>query len=110
VRNLHVKCHATYPKTFIGSRCIFSNKYICDFFSPKMFFRQCKNIIESERSSDEEVVSFTKTVSSSLDNEDAYEIGYLEEMLEESAIEEEDELTNTVDSLNNIQWNRFSSK
>jgi hypothetical protein len=55
-----------------------------------MFVRQCKNIIESERNIDEEVVSFIRKArneissSSSSDNEDAYDNGQLEEILKKN--------------------------
>jgi hypothetical protein len=60
--------------------------------------------------SDEEVVSYIRNASSSSDNEDTYYNGQLEEILKRLALEEEDGLINTVGSLNNIQWNKFSSK
>ncbi|KOX79104.1 hypothetical protein WN51_09914 [Melipona quadrifasciata] len=74
-----------------------------------MFVAQCKNIIESEESSDEEVVSFTRIINrissnSDSDDEESYASEDLEEMLEELAIVEEEELTNAGDSLDNIQY------
>jgi hypothetical protein len=61
------------------------------------------------KQSDEEVVSYIRKArneissSSSSDNEDACDNGQLEEIFKKLAIEEEDELINTVGSLNNIQ-------
>ncbi|KAK1120072.1 hypothetical protein K0M31_020496 [Melipona bicolor] len=81
-----------------------------------MFVAQCKNIIESEESSDEEVVSFIRRIinriSSNLDSDDeeSYASEDLEEMLEELAIAEKEELTNAGDSLDNIQWDEFANK
>lgn len=89
------------PEPLFRREAFFSNKHICDSFSLKMFARQCKNIIESERNSDEEVVSFIRKAkneissSSSSDNEDAYDNGQLEEIFKKLAIEEKDELINT---------------
>ncbi|KOX74866.1 hypothetical protein WN51_00378 [Melipona quadrifasciata] len=68
-----------------------------------MFVAQCKNIIESEESSDEEVVSFTRRIinrissNSDSDDEESYASEDLEKMLEELAIAEEEELTNAGD-------------
>ncbi|KOX68101.1 hypothetical protein WN51_07950 [Melipona quadrifasciata] len=66
----------------------------------------CKNKIESEESSDEEVVSFTRRIinrisSNSDSDEESYANEDLEEMLEELAITEEEESTNAGDSLDN---------
>ncbi|KOX68951.1 hypothetical protein WN51_07136 [Melipona quadrifasciata] len=66
-----------------------------------MFVAQCKNKIESEESSDEEVVSFTRRIinrisSNSDSDEESYANEDLEEMLEELAITEEEESTNAV--------------
>lgn len=44
------------------------------------------------------------------DDEDAYESEDLKGMLEELVIKEEEEQTNTVGSLDNIQWNEFTSE
>ncbi|KAK1117351.1 hypothetical protein K0M31_016723 [Melipona bicolor] len=80
-----------------------------------MFVAQCKNIIESEESSNEEVVSFTKRIinrissNSDSDDEESHASEDLEEMLE-LAIAEEEKLTNAGDSLDNIQWNEFANK
>ncbi|KOX75194.1 hypothetical protein WN51_14266 [Melipona quadrifasciata] len=60
----------------------------------------CKNIIESEESSNEEAVSFTRRIrnrissNSDSDDEESYASEDLEKMLEELAIAEEEELTN----------------
>ncbi|KAK1137291.1 hypothetical protein K0M31_001804 [Melipona bicolor] len=81
-----------------------------------MFVAQCKNIIESEESSNEEVVSFIRKIinrissNSDSDDEESYASEDLEEMLEELAIAEEEELTNAGDSLDNNQWNEFANK
>ncbi|KAK1135633.1 hypothetical protein K0M31_000221 [Melipona bicolor] len=80
-----------------------------------MFVAQCKNIIESEESSDEEVVSFRKTINRissnpDSDDEESYPSEDLDEMLEELAVAEEEELTNADDFLDNIQWNEFANK
>ncbi|KOX79355.1 hypothetical protein WN51_09193 [Melipona quadrifasciata] len=81
-----------------------------------MFVAQCKNKIESEESSDEEVVSFTRRIinrissNSNSDDEESYASEDLEEMLKELAIAEEEKLNNDCDSLDNIQWNEFANK
>ncbi|KOX73073.1 hypothetical protein WN51_14560 [Melipona quadrifasciata] len=80
-----------------------------------MFVAQYKNIIESEESSDEEVVSYPRRIinrissNSDSNDEESYASEDLE-MLEELAIAEEEELTNAGDSLDNIQWNEFANK
>lgn len=80
------------------------------FFILKMFIGRRKNIIESEESSDE-VVSFRRKVinrislSSNSDTEELYASENLDDMLEELAIDEEEELNSVDDSLDNIQWN-----
>ncbi|KAK1124409.1 hypothetical protein K0M31_006769 [Melipona bicolor] len=77
---------------------------------------KCKDIIESEEISNEEIVSFTGRIinrissNSNSDDEESYASEDLEEMLEEFAIAEEEELTNAGDSLDNIQWNEFANK
>ncbi|KOX68714.1 hypothetical protein WN51_07402 [Melipona quadrifasciata] len=57
----------------------------------------------------EHIVQHTLPLKNSND-EKSYESEDLEEMLEELAIAEEEELTNDGDSLDNIQWNEFANK
>lgn len=66
-----------------------------------------RNIIESEASNVKEVMSFVrkainKISSSSSSNEDAYESEDLAGILEELVVEEDEELTSTNGSLDNI--------
>ncbi|KOX79100.1 hypothetical protein WN51_09910 [Melipona quadrifasciata] len=81
-----------------------------------IFLHNCKNIIENEESSDEDVVSFTRGIinrissNSDSDDEESYASEDLEEMLEKLAIAKEEELTNAGNSLDNIQWNEFANK
>ncbi|CAK9796923.1 PiggyBac transposable element-derived protein 4 [Anthophora quadrimaculata] len=70
-------------------------------------------MIESEESSDGEVVSFRRNVTnriSSSSSEESYASEDLDDMLEELAINEEEELNSTTDSLDNIQWNEFANR
>lgn len=81
-----------------------------------MFIGRRKSIIESEESSDDEVVSFRRKVinrilsSSDSDIEEPYASEDLNDMLEELAIDEEEELNSVDDSLDNIQWNEFANR
>ncbi|KOX73024.1 hypothetical protein WN51_01746 [Melipona quadrifasciata] len=89
---------------------------ICSALCTSNGFDCCKNKIETKESSDEEVVSFTRRIinrissNSDSDDEESYASEDLEEMLEELAIAEEEELNNDGDSLDNIQWNKFANK
>lgn len=80
-----------------------------------MFIAPRKSIIDSEESSDEEIVSFRRKIinrissSSGSDIEESYASEDLDDILEELAIDEE-ELTTADDSLDNIQWNEFANR
>ncbi|KAK2577102.1 hypothetical protein KPH14_006269 [Odynerus spinipes] len=80
-----------------------------------MSIERRKNIIESEESSDDEVVRFRRKVttrissSSNSDTEETYVSEDLEDMLEELTIGEEEDLNSVDNSLDNIQWNEFAN-
>ena len=90
--------------------------HISDLFILKMFIRRRENIIKSEESNDDEVVSFRRKVmnrissSSDSDIQEPYASEDLDDMLEELAIDEEEEMNSVDDSLNNIQWNEFANR
>ena len=94
----------------------FFETHVSDFFILKMFIGRRKSIIESEESSDDEVVSFRRKVinrissSPDSDTEESYASEDLDGMLEELAIDEEEELNSVDDSLDNIQWNKFTNR
>ena len=81
-----------------------------------MFIGRRKRIIESEKSSDDEVVSVRRKVinrissSPDSDTEEFYASEDLDNMLEELAINEEEELNSVDYSLDNIQWNEFANR
>ncbi|KOX78875.1 hypothetical protein WN51_08634 [Melipona quadrifasciata] len=75
---------------------------------------KCKNKIESEKSSNEEVASFTRRVISRIpsnsdsDDEESYASEDLEEMLKELAIAEEEELNNDANMINSTSCTSFN--
>nr|XP_012151017.1 PREDICTED: piggyBac transposable element-derived protein 4-like [Megachile rotundata] len=81
-----------------------------------MFIRPGKNIIGSEESSDDEIVNCRRKVinrissSSNSDTEESYASEDLDDMLEELALDEEEELNSVDDPLDNIQWNEFANR
>ncbi|KOX76492.1 Division abnormally delayed protein [Melipona quadrifasciata] len=81
---------------------LFSVDVNVNYSDDRCKIHDCKNKIESEESSDEEVVSFTR-------RRNHMQVKTLR-MLEELAIAEEEELNNDGDSLDNIQWNEFANK
>lgn len=81
-----------------------------------MFIGRRKSTIESEESSENEVISFRRkvvnTISPSSDSDivDAYASDDLEDMLEEAAINEEEELNAVDNSLDSILWEEFAGR
>ncbi|XP_031848014.1 uncharacterized protein LOC116433734 [Nomia melanderi] len=90
--------------------------HISDFFILKMFTGRRKSAIESEKSSDGEVVSFRRRVinkvssGSDLDMEEPYASEDLDDMLEELALDEEEELNSVDNSLDNVLWKEFANR